>query len=128
MPICFNPIGYLRTDCTDIPRHCSVSEVEGYLEIMPEYSEGLAGIRAGQRVVVLFHFDRSPPFTPELLRQKPPHRQRATGVFSICSPRRPNPIGLSVLRVLEVKCCRIKVAGVDMLDRTPILDIKPYVR
>jgi tRNA (adenine37-N6)-methyltransferase len=128
MQILYQPIGYLKTDSRDIPRHYSVSEVEGTIEIMPEFEKGLADIQIGQQIIVLFHFDRSPAFTPDLLKQTPPHRQQPVGVFSICSPRRPNPIGLSILRVLEVRGARIRVKGVDMLDQTPILDIKPFVK
>ncbi len=59
--------------------------------------------------------------------QTPPHRNESLGVFSICSPVRPNPIGLSVLEVLELNGGKIKVRGLDMLDGTPILDIKPNI-
>ena len=125
-PSPLRPIGVVRTDAATLPRHWSVSDIEGTLEIRPEYVGGLKGIAAGQRIVVLFHFDRSPAFTTELLEQTPPHRgATAKGVFGICSPVRPNPIGLSVLTVLAVEGGRIGVRGLDMLDGTPILDIKP---
>jgi tRNA-Thr(GGU) m(6)t(6)A37 methyltransferase TsaA len=122
-----HPIGYVHTDAQNLPRHWSVSDVEGTLVIDEVYREGLRDIRPGERIVVLFCFDRSPRFTPELLLQKPPHRDREYGVFSICSPRRPNPIGLSVVTVLAVDGASIRVKGIDMLDRTPILDIKPHI-
>ena len=127
MTITFHPIGYLRSDAEDVPRHWTVSDLEGDLEIFPEYETGLSDINVGQRIVVLFHFDRSPAFTLDQLKQKKRHTDEIKGVFSICSPKRPNPIGLSVLTVLEQDGCRIRVKGVDMLDGTPILDIKPYV-
>lgn len=129
MTIVFNAIGSIRTDTEtgETPRHCSVSEVEGWLHLQPEYEQGLSDIEAGQKIVVLFHFDRSPAFSADLLHQTPPHRDRPLGVFSICSPRRPNAIGMSVLQVLHVDGCRIRVKGLDMFDGTPILDIKPYV-
>ena len=75
--------------------------------------------------MVLFLFDRSPPFRSDLLTQETRHSREIKGVFSICSPRRPNPIGLSVVTVLAVEGGRLKVRGLDMLDGTPILDIKP---
>ena len=127
MTVTMTPIGFLYTDCRDIPRHWSLSEVEGTIVIDPAYVEGLADIVAGQRIMVLFWFHKSPAFSSSFLRQTPPHRNAALGVFSICSPRRPNPIGLSVLNVLEVHQGKIRVKGVDMLDGTPILDIKPYI-
>lgn len=122
----FRPIGYVRTEAKEIPRHWSISEVTGELVIHPEYKEGLRDIKPGEKIVVLFCFHRSPPFTQDKLIQKPPHRSEKKGVFSTCSPIRPNPIGLSVLEVLEVRGNIIKVKGLDMFDGTPILDIKPY--
>lgn len=127
MPLELTPIGFVENQAASVPRHCSVSTVEGRLVIDPQYQEGLRDIKPGQQLVVLFHFDRSPPFTPDRLRQKPPHRSRKLGVFSICSPIRPNPLGLSVLEVLEVRENVILVKGLDMLDGTPILDLKPFV-
>ena len=127
MPITLQSIGTAYTDAESIPRHWTVSDVEGTLVIDPRYSEGLADIAAGQRIVVLFHFHQSPPFSSALLKQTPPHRGQPMGVFSICSPRRPNPIGLSVLEVLAREDNVLRVRGMDMRDGTPILDIKPFV-
>ena len=127
MVINFTPIGTVLTAARKLPRHWSVSHVEGTLEILPEYTAGLSDITADQRIVVLFHFHKSPPFIPELLKQTPPHRNKALGVFSICSPRRPNAIGLSVLEVISKDGNRIRVRGLDMIDGTPILDIKPHI-
>ena len=127
MQMILQPIGKAHTDATRIPRHWTVSDVEGTLVIDPAYSEGLSDIAAGQHIVVLFHFHKSPPFSNDLLKQTPPHREQPLGVFSICSPRRPNPIGLSVLEVLAREENVLRVRGMDMLDDTPILDIKPFV-
>ncbi len=127
MNIELEPIGYFHTDADHVPRHWSFSNVEGILRIDERYREGLKDIHPGQRIVVIFHFHRSPKFKPQYLTQHPPHLERAMGVFSICSPFRPNPIGMSVLEVTSVKGCDIQVKGVDMIDETPILDIKPYV-
>ena len=126
-PIVFHPIGRVRHAAASVPRHWSVSDVEGELVIDPAYAPGLADVRVGQRIVVLFHFDRSPVFTPERLVQRPPHRDRELGVFSICSPRRPNALGLSVLEVLGVDSGTVRVRGVDMFDGTPIIDLKPWI-
>ena len=127
MSIELRPIGFVRTEVQELPRHWSVSEVEGTLVIGEEYSEGLRDLRAGQRIVVIFHFHRSPGFSPELLRQRSAQTSRETGVFDTCSPVRPNPIGMSVLEVLGVRRASIDVKRLDMLDGTPILDIKPHV-
>jgi tRNA (adenine37-N6)-methyltransferase len=127
MKIEVHPIGVVETEATDIPRHWSVSTVEGRLVIDRQFQEGLKDIQPGQRIIVLFHFDRSPAFTPSRLVQKPPHRSERLGVFSTCSPVRPNPLGLSILEVLEVRDNVILVKGLDMLDGTPILDVKPFI-
>ena len=127
MGIELRPIGFVRTDAREIPRHWSLSDVEGTLVIYEEYREGLRDIEAGQRIVVIFNFHRSPEFTSRLLRQTPPHRNREMGVFSICSPVRPNPIGMSILEVLGVVGTTVHVKRLDMLEGTPILDIKPYI-
>ena len=127
MEIQLKPIGTAHTDETEIPRHWTVSEVEGRLVIDPEFTEALSDITVGQRIVVLFHFHKSPPFSADLLKQTPPHRKHPLGVFSICSPRRPNPIGLSVVEVLACKANILRVRGMDMIDGTPILDIKPHI-
>jgi tRNA (adenine37-N6)-methyltransferase len=121
-------IGYVRTDSAEVPRHWTVSDLEGFLDIEIEYLEGLKDIGPGQHIVVIFYFHKAPPFDATSLVQTPPHRQgEKVGVFSICSPRRPNPIGMSVFQVLAVKGSQIRVKGVDTFDGTPILDIKPYV-
>lgn len=127
MTVTMEPIGVVRTEATTLPRHWSLSDETGTLEIDPEYAQGLKDISVGQDIVVLFHFHKSSAFRPDFLVQRPPHKDRAMGVFSICSPRRPNPIGLSVLQVTGVEGTSIHVRGLDMLDGTPILDIKPHI-
>lgn len=127
MKIEMTPIGTFYTRETDIPRHWSISEARGRIEIDPAYQEGLRDVEAGQQIVVLFYFHKSPPFSPDLLIQKPPHRDRPFGVFSICSPRRPNPVGLSVLRVTGIRGNVLDVENIDMIDQTPVLDIKPHI-
>lgn len=121
-----HPIGYAHTEEKSIPRHWRVSTVTGTLVIDRQYLAGLKDIKVGQQLVVLFLFHQSPQFTPNHLCQKPPHLKDKMGVFSICSPIRPNPIGMSVLTVLGIHENILSVKGMDMLDNTPILDIKPY--
>ncbi len=127
MEIRMKPIGYVRTQESKLPRHWTVSEAEGVLEIDAQYEQGLADIEPGQEIVVLFNFHESSKFSPGSLQQTPPHRDRPFGVFSICSPFRPNPIGLSVVEVLEKDGARLRVKHIDMRDGTPILDIKPHI-
>ena len=127
MSIKMEPIAIVHTDAKELPRQWTVSDVEGTLVIDDRYLEGVKDVEAGQRIVVIFHFHRSPEFDASYLTQKPRHRKKRLGVFSIRSPIRPNPIGMSVLEVLEVKDNVIHVKGVDMLDGTPVLDIKPHI-
>jgi len=117
----------VHTQAFEIPNSWTASEVEGELVIEKEYVRGMKDIRPGEKIVVIFHFHRSRPFTREDLAQHPggdPSRPKK-GVFSICSPFRPNPIGMSVLTVTAVRENIISVKGLDMIDGTPILDIKP---
>jgi len=126
MSIEMQPIGYVSTDAKTIPRHWTISDVEGDLVIDEAYVEGLSDIKPGQHICVIFQFHQSPEFSSQFLRINPPrHNRREMGVFSTHSPVRPNPIGLSVLEVLGVDSNVIHVKGLDMLDGTPVLDIKP---
>ncbi len=120
------PIGYLKTSVTEVPRHWRVSDAEGEIVIEDGYRAGLRDIRPGDRIVVIFHFHQSPGFSDEYLIQRPPHRDEERGVFSTCSPIRPNPLGFSLVEVIEVQGNRMRVKGIDMLDGTPVLDIKPW--
>jgi tRNA-Thr(GGU) m(6)t(6)A37 methyltransferase TsaA len=127
MSIQMKPIGYVSTDAEEVPRCWVVSNLEGTLVIDESYSEGLRDIRPGQSIDVIFHFHKSPAFTSEYMRITPPTRRDEVGVFSTHSPFRPNPIGLSRLQVIGIDGNVIRVRGLDMLDGTPILDIKPEV-
>lgn len=127
MDVELKPIGFARVEAEEVPRHWNVSDVEGSLLIADEYVEGLGDIEPGERIVVIFNFHKSPEFGPDLLRQTPPHTGKETGIFSTCSPVRPNPIGMSVLEVLAVEGATVHVKRMDMLDGTPILDIKPFI-
>ena len=114
-------------EAEEVPKNWRRSELEGTLVIDEEYLEGLRDIEAGERIAVIFNFHRSPEFSRALLRQTPRRTGKETGIFSLCSPVRPNPIGMSVLEVLGVEGTVIRVRGLDMLDGTPILDIKPHL-
>ena len=121
-------IGYVRspyTETSQIPKGCGAQhEAEGVLELLPEYEQGLIDIDGFSHLFVLWLFDRVDGFD---LLASPPSDTRQHGVFATRSPRRPNPIGLTVVRLLSRAGCNLRVAGIDMLDGTPILDIKPYL-
>ena len=127
MKIEFVPVGFVKSEDRNIPRHWTVSDAEGKIIIDEKYTEGLKDIRQGQQIIVIFHFHKSPDFNSGYLVQKPRHKDREMGVFSTCSPVRPNPVGFSVLEVTGIKDNIISVKGIDMIDGTPVLDIKPVV-
>jgi len=109
----------------DIPKGLGAKhEAEGVLEILPEFEAGLTDIEGFSHLIVLWEFDRAQGF--ELLGT-PPSDNRPHGVFATRSPRRPNPIGFTVVELLRREGARLHVRGIDMLDGTPILDIKPYL-
>ncbi len=120
------PIGYVATEQSAVPRFYTISDVQGELIIDESLQDGLRDIEAGSKIVVLFYFHQSPQFSASDLRVVPPSRQDVRGVFSTRSPVRPNPIGLSRLIVMYIRGNRIGVRGLDMIDGTPILDIKPH--
>ncbi len=122
------PIGFVKTQERNIPRHWTVSSAEGEIIIDEKYTEGLKDIRQGQQIIVIFHFHKSPGFNPGYLVQKPPHKEKELGIFSTCSPIRPNPVGFSIVEVTGIQKNIISVSGIDMIDGTPVLDIKPLVK
>jgi len=96
----------------------------GVLEVFPPFEPGLTDIEGFSHLYVLWVFHRATGFE---LVGTPPTDTRPHGVFATRSPRRPNPIGLTVVQLLRRDGARLMVRGVDMLDGTPILDIKPYL-
>jgi len=122
------PIGFVISpfkDTGSIPKGLGAKhEEEGVLEILPEFAPGLTDIEGYSHLIVLWAFDRSDGFD---LMVSPPTDNRPHGLFSTRSPRRPNPIGLTVVELLRREGGSLHVRGVDMLDKTPILDIKPYL-
>jgi tRNA-Thr(GGU) m(6)t(6)A37 methyltransferase TsaA len=98
--------------------------MEGILEIDPDLEEGLTDVEGFSHLFVIWVFDRSGNVE---LTGTPPADDRPHGVFATRSPYRPNPIGLTVVRLLRREGNRLHVKGIDMLDGTPILDVKPYL-
>jgi tRNA (adenine37-N6)-methyltransferase len=121
-------IGYVRSayrDTRDIPKGLGAKhEAEGVLEIRAEFEPGLTDIEGFSHLFVIWAFDRAEGFN---LVATPPSDDRPHGVFATRSPQRPNPIGLTVVELLGREGPVLRVRGIDMLDGTPILDIKPYL-
>src|SRR5438552_17044945 len=126
----FSPrsIGSVRSpykETREIPKGLGAKhEAEGVLDILPEFEEGLTDIEGFSHLFVIWLFDRSEGFA---LLGTPPSDDRPHGVFATRSPYRPNPIALTVVELLRREGPRLYVRGLDMLDGTPILDIKPYL-
>src|SRR5512140_1407146 len=122
------PIGSVRSPYTDtkqIPKGIGARhDADGALEILPEYEAGLADIEGFSHLFVLWVFDRAQGYD---LVSTPPSDDRPHGLFATRSPRRPNPIGLTVVELLRREGPVLHVRGIDMLDGTPMLDIKPYM-
>jgi tRNA-Thr(GGU) m(6)t(6)A37 methyltransferase TsaA len=126
--ITLHPIGTVRspfTESSQIPKGPGARhDAEGVLEIRPELEAGLADIEGFSHLYILWIFDRVDGHD---LTARPPTDNRPHGVFATRSPRRPNPIGLTVVQLLSRDGSRLRVRGVDMLDGSPIVDIKPYL-
>ncbi len=123
------PIGYVKTpfkETAAIPKGLGAKhEAEGIIELLREFEPGLADIEGFSHLFVLWEFDRSEDF--DLVAHPPTDERRPHGVFATRSPRRPNPIGLTVVELLRRDGASLHVRGVDMLDGSPVLDIKPYL-
>jgi tRNA-Thr(GGU) m(6)t(6)A37 methyltransferase TsaA len=122
------PIGHARSPyqkTSEIPKGLGAEHhAEGSLDLLPEFAAGLQDIEGFSHLIVLWAFDRSEGFD---LVFTPPADDRPHGVFATRSPRRPNPIALTIVELIARDGASLRVRGVDMLDGTPILDIKPYL-
>lgn len=127
-PIELHPIGLLRTPFSEpsgTPIQPSGARgVRGSIELFPEFAEGLKDLDGFSHLVLLYYFDRS---SAPRLRVVPYLDHEERGVFATRAPSRPNALGISVVRLLAVDGARLEIEDVDMLDGTPLLDIKPYV-
>jgi tRNA-Thr(GGU) m(6)t(6)A37 methyltransferase TsaA len=123
------PIGFIRSSYADtraIPKGLGARhEAEGVIEVMREFEAGLKDIEGFSHLYVLWEFDRAEGAS--LVSAPPSDKDHPHGVFATRAPRRPNPIGLTVVELVRRDGARLYVRGVDMLDRTPVLDIKPYL-
>lgn len=121
------PIGYIRSNYTDtkqIPKGLGAKHtMEGVLEVLPEFAKGLQDVEGFSHLMVLWVFHKSTDYE---LVGKAPTDDRPHGVFSTRSPRRPNAIGLTTVELIRREGALLHLRGIDMLDGTPVLDIKPY--
>ena len=118
-------IGRIRTPWTErdqCPKNARGSDAACSVELDPRYAAALDGVASCSHLVLLYFMDRA---RRDLLVQSPRHGERR-GTFALRSPVRPNPIAMSVVRLLRVDGTRLTVVGLDCLDGTPLIDIKPY--
>ena len=124
----YHPIGIIHTphktpEGTPI-QPTGAKGVEGSIEIFPEYTTGLADLAGFSHIFILYHFHLSKKFS---LKVQPFLNNQKRGLFATRAPSRPNPIGLSVVRLIGIANGNLQIRDVDVVDGTPLLDIKPYV-
>jgi tRNA (adenine37-N6)-methyltransferase len=124
----YSPIGVVRSphkpDDHVPPRPVESKGVEGTVEVFEEYAEGLRDLDGFSHIILLCHLHLSSAFS---LTVKPPSDSVTHGVFATRSPRRPNPISLTVVRLRAIEGNVLHVTGLDLVDGTPVLDLKPYI-
>ncbi|HSL61724.1 MAG TPA: tRNA (N6-threonylcarbamoyladenosine(37)-N6)-methyltransferase TrmO [Desulfotignum sp.] len=131
MDILFHPIGTIHTPYTthDQVPHQPDPEATGkfYIQLNPELTDGLYRLNTFNYIQVFFFLDR--PDKPVTLHVRPPSGGgMEVGLFASRSPRRPNPIGLSTVKLFNISGSRLDISGIDVLDNTPLLDIKPHFK
>jgi tRNA-Thr(GGU) m(6)t(6)A37 methyltransferase TsaA len=126
--VSYRPIGVIRSPFRDLKgmpiQPIGAEDVVGAVEIEPEYAAGLKDIEGFSHIILIYHFHLSEGYSLEV---KPFLDDELHGVFATRAPARPNAIGVSVVRVVKVEGRVIQVADVDIVDGTPLLDLKPYV-
>jgi tRNA-Thr(GGU) m(6)t(6)A37 methyltransferase TsaA len=124
----YKPIGMIRSpfkDVTGMPiQPTGARGITGTVKIEPEYADGLKDIEGFSHIILIYHFHLSEGYSLEV---KPFMDDHPHGVFATRAPRRPNPIGMSIVRLIKVKGATLHIEDVDIVDGTPLLDIKPYV-
>jgi tRNA-Thr(GGU) m(6)t(6)A37 methyltransferase TsaA len=128
MDFVMKAIGIIHTPLTETgntPIQSSRSEIQGTIEVFPQYLEGLDGIEEFSHIYLLYGFHRAWPEVS--LKVQPFLDDQLHGIFATRYPCRPNPLGLSVVQLMERKDTILHFKGADMLDGTPLLDIKPYI-
>ncbi|MBB5336028.1 tRNA (N6-threonylcarbamoyladenosine(37)-N6)-methyltransferase TrmO [Pectinatus brassicae] len=128
MEIKMAPIGFIESEysyITDIPKQSFYNyDTTAKIVLLPEYEQGLTGLQTGQMINIIFYFHKS---SQAPLIQFPHGSNKETGVFNIRSPHRPNHIGISRAKIIKINKNELYFAGVDMLNDTPVLDIKPII-
>ncbi len=126
--IIYSPIGIIHTPFTEARKMpiqpAAAKGIEGTVDIKPEFENGIKDLDGFSHIILLYHFHFSMGFSLEVV---PFLDDKLRGVFATRAPRRPNPIGLSVVRLVDIEKNRLYIQNIDVVDGTPLLDIKPYV-
>jgi tRNA-Thr(GGU) m(6)t(6)A37 methyltransferase TsaA len=126
--ISYKPIGIIHSPFSEIKgmpiQPSGAKGIKGTIELMPEFAEGLRDLEGFSHIILIYHLHLSAGFS---LKVKPFLEDQLRGVFATRAPKRPNPIGLSVVRLKEIKGNILHIEDIDIVDGTPLLDIKPYV-
>ena len=124
----YKPIGIIHTPFSqteEMPiQPAGASGVTGTVEVFKEFRDGLKDLGGFSHIILLYHFHQSQGFD---LHVVPFMDSELRGIFATRAPKRPNPIGLSVVRLMRIEESTLYVENVDIVDGTPLLDIKPYV-
>lgn len=124
----YTPIGIIRTpfktpEGTPIqPR--GAAGVHSTVEVFPEYVDGLADLHGFSHIFLIYHFHLAKPFS---LQVKPFLDDKLHGLFATRAPSRPNPVGISIVELIDIENNKLYIRDIDVIDETPLLDIKPYV-
>ena len=128
MSITIKPIGIIETPFNDLKgmpiQPSGAADIQGTIIINREYEQGLSDIEGFSHIILLYHFHQSKGYN---LMVTPFMDDQKRGLFSTRAPRRPNPIGLSIVQLIKRDKNRISIKGIDVLNKTPLIDIKPYV-
>ena len=123
-----HPLGIIHTPFKQVEnmpiQPSGAAGIRGIVELFPEFSDGLKDLDGFSHLILLYHFHGSRGYK---LTVTPFLDSEPRGVFATRAPKRPNPIGLSVVRLVQIRGCSLEVENVDILDGTPLLDIKPHV-
>jgi tRNA-Thr(GGU) m(6)t(6)A37 methyltransferase TsaA len=126
-PITIHPIGIIRTPHTDVKnmpiQPIAAEGISGYIEVLAEYAEGLQDLEGFSHITLVYHFHK---IEGHKLKVIPFMDTQERGIFSCKAPKRPNAIGISTVRILKIEGNIVHIDQVDMLDGTPLIDIKPF--
>ncbi|MDP2863176.1 MAG: tRNA (N6-threonylcarbamoyladenosine(37)-N6)-methyltransferase TrmO [Desulfobacterales bacterium] len=126
--IIFRPIGIIHSPFKEAKKMpiqpAAANGVEGTIDIKPEFENGLKDLDGFSHIILLYHFHLSKGFSLEVI---PFLDDKLRGVFATRAPRRPNAIGLSIVRLVDIEKNRLYIQNIDVVDGTPLIDIKPYV-